>query len=122
MIEPKEALDWGMINRVVSTGTAYGQAVNLAKEIVKFPQECLRADRESTLHATFNSHNLEEAMGFESENAAKVLTTEAVQGAKKFTAGLGRSGKFNVNTVAEPQQWQKELEQLKNKALVVDES
>ena len=31
------------------------------------------------------------AMSFESENSASVLTTEAVQGAKKFTAGWGRS-------------------------------
>ena len=34
----QEALEWGLANRVCSTGTAYGQAVNLAKEIVKFPQ------------------------------------------------------------------------------------
>jgi len=101
MIEPKEALDWGLANRVVSTGTAFGQAVNLAKEIVKFPQECLRADRESALHATFSSQNIDEAMSFESENSAQVLTTEAIIGAKKFTAGLGRSGKFNVNQVKE---------------------
>ena len=53
LLEPKEALDWGLANRVVTTGTAFGQALNLAKEIVKFPQECLRADRESTLYATY---------------------------------------------------------------------
>jgi len=35
--------------------------------------------------------------------SASVLTTEAIQGAKKFTAGWGRSGKFNVNKVAEPE-------------------
>lgn len=40
-------------------------------------------------------------MSFESENSAQVLTTEAIIGAKKFTAGLGRSGKFNVNKVKE---------------------
>jgi len=101
LLEPKEALDWGLANRVVSTGTAFGQAVNLAKEIVKFPQECLRADRESALHATFSAQNIDEAMSFESENSARVLTTEAIIGAKKFTAGLGRSGKFNVNQVKE---------------------
>jgi len=101
MVEPKESLEWGLVNRVVSTGTAFGQAVNLAKEIVKFPQECLRADRESALHATFSAQNIDEAMSFESENSAKVLTTEAIIGAKKFTAGLGRSGKFNVNQVKE---------------------
>ena len=53
IIEPKEALEWGLANRVVTTGTAFGQALNLAKEIVKFPQECLKADRESTIYATY---------------------------------------------------------------------
>lgn len=115
LVEPKEALEWGLANRVVSTGTAFGQAVNLAKEIVKFPQECLRADRESALHATFSARNLDEALSFESENSAQVLTTEAIVGAKKFTAGLGRSGKFNVNQVAEKENWQKEFEEMKKK-------
>jgi len=113
LLEPAECLSWGLANRVVAGGTAYGQALNLAKEIVKFPQECLRADRQSALHATFSANTIEEAMSFESENSAAVLTTEAIQGAKKFTAGLGRSGKFNVNSAAEPQEWQKELEELK---------
>ena len=53
LLDPKEAFDWGLANRVVTTGTAFGQALNLAKEIVKFPQGCLRADRESSLYATF---------------------------------------------------------------------
>ena len=53
LLEPREALDWGLANRVVSSGTAFGQAMNLAKEIVKFPQECLRADRDSAIYAAF---------------------------------------------------------------------
>ena len=82
---------------------AFGQAMNLAKEIVKFPQDCLRADRDSALHAAYSARSLEDAMSFESENSARVLTTEAIAGAKKFTAGLGKHGKFNVNQVAEKQ-------------------
>ena len=70
---------------------------NLFQEIVKFPQECLRCDRESAYHATFSAKDMDSAMEFESENAAKVLTTEAILGAKKFMAGSGRGGKFNVN-------------------------
>ena len=39
----------------------FGQAVNLAKEIVKFPQECLKVDRASAYNSTFrlisNNHN-----------------------------------------------------------------
>jgi len=115
LIEPKEALDWGLANRIVATGTAYGQAVNLAKQIVKFPQECLRADRESALYATFSSKSAEDSLEFESQNAAQVLTTESIQGAKKFMAGLGRGAKFNVNKVTEMEEWQKELEEMKNK-------
>lgn len=115
MLQPKEALDWGVANRIVATGTAYGQAVNLAKEIVKFPQDCLRVDRNSAYNATFSAKNLEDAMEFESQNAANVLTTEAIEGAKKFAAGLGRGGKFNVTSVKEQTDWQKELEDMKKK-------
>jgi len=115
LLDPREALDWGLANRVCSNGTALGIAVNLAKEIVKFPQECLRADRESTLNASYSARNLEEAMNYESENSAAVLTTEAIEGAKKFTAGWGRSGKFNVNKVGEAEDWEKEFEELKKR-------
>lgn len=115
LVEPKEACDWGLVNRVVATGTAFGQAFNMAKEIVKFPQDCLRCDRESAYHATFSATDMESALQYESEHAAKVLTTEAILGAKKFSAGYGRSGKFNVNTVNESTSWQKELEDMKKK-------
>merc|ERR1712083_1282727 len=84
------ALDWGLANRVCTTGTAYGQAVNLAKEIVKFPQDCLLADRGSAIYAAYDARSREEAMDYETEHSASVLTTEAIQGAKKFTAGWGR--------------------------------
>jgi len=115
MIEAKEAHEIGLANRVVSTGTGYGQAVNLAKELVKFPQACLRADRTSALHAIYSGKTVEDDMSFESQNAAHVLTTEAVAGAKKFMSGMGRSGKFNVNTIAPPEDWQKEFSEMKKK-------
>ena len=101
IIEPKEAHEWGLANRVVTTGTAFGQALNLAKEIVKFPQECLKADMESTIYATYSAKYLSQALNFETEHSARVLTTEAIIGAKKFAAGLGKHGKFNVNEVSE---------------------
>lgn len=115
LIEAKEAHEMGLANRVVSTGTGFGQAVNLAKELVKFPQECLRADRESAIHSTFSGKTIDYDLSFESENAAHVLTTEAVAGAKKFMSGMGRSGKFNVNTIAPPEDWQKEFSEMKKK-------
>ena len=48
-----------------------------------------------------SAQNLDEALSFETENSAKVLTTEAIVGAKKFAAGLGKHGKFNVNQITE---------------------
>ena len=101
LVEPKEALDWGLANRVVSSGTAFGQAMNIAKEIVKFPQECLRADRQSSLYASYSAKNMEDALNYETEHSAAVLTTEAIAGAKKFAAGMGKHGKFNVNQINE---------------------
>lgn len=37
---------------------------------------------------------------------------ESIRGAKKFMAGMGKHGKFNVEPVAEKQDWQVELEEM----------
>lgn len=44
-----EALRIGLVNRIVATGTALGQAVNLAFSIAKFPMASLQHDRNATL-------------------------------------------------------------------------
>src|SRR3954462_1732297 len=44
-----EALRMGLANRLVPKGEARAQAVALAKDISRFPQTCLRADRLSAL-------------------------------------------------------------------------
>ena len=75
--------------------------MNIAKENVKFPQECLRADRQSSLYASYSAKNMEDALNYETEHSAAVLTTEAIAGAKKFAAGMGKHGKFNVNQINE---------------------
>ena len=48
-----------------------------------------------------SAKNIDDALTFETEQSAKVVTTEAIAGAKKFAAGLGKHGKFNVNQIAE---------------------
>lgn len=45
----EEALSWGLVDRVVSPGTARDAAENLAQQIARFPQAALRADRYSAL-------------------------------------------------------------------------
>ena len=48
-----------------------------------------------------SAKNIDDALTYETEQSAKVVTTEAIVGAKKFAAGLGKHGKFNVNQIAE---------------------
>ncbi|XP_042240110.1 mevalonyl-coenzyme A hydratase sidH-like [Homarus americanus] len=96
-IKGKEALEWGLANRLVACGTAVGQAVNLAQSLVKFPQECMLADRASALHATFSAKSLQESLQFESENGIPIILKESVLGAQKFIGGVGRHGKFNLD-------------------------
>lgn len=120
MVEAKEAMQMGLVNRVAKVGTAYGQAVQLATEIARLPQECLRADRLSAYHATFASKSLEDSLQFESDNAIHVISQESLEGAKKFVKGLGRSGKFNVNPAVEKEQWEVEHETMKREANEAD--
>ncbi|XP_045114002.1 probable enoyl-CoA hydratase [Portunus trituberculatus] len=72
-IKAKEALEWGIANRLVACGTAIGQAVKMAQELLKFPQECMLADRASVYNAVFNAKSLQEALQFEHENGCPVI-------------------------------------------------
>lgn len=93
-INAKEALDFGIANRLVACGTALGQAVKLADSLEKFPPECLLADRESVFYSAYSAKNYDDALNFEAENGQKVLIKESVQGAQKFVTGIGRHGSF----------------------------
>lgn len=95
-VSAKEALDIGLANRVVSCGTALGQAISLANNIAKFPQRCVQVDRASAYNATFGGDSLRDALAFEKDRGKCVLALESVQGAKKFISGIGRHGSFNL--------------------------
>ena len=88
-------------------------AMNIARQLVKFPQECMRADRASAIYATFASDSLESSLQYESDHALHVITKESIQGAKKFSSGLGKHGKFNVTPAMEPMGWQEEFSEMK---------
>lgn len=92
-VKAKEALDIGLANRLVKTGTAREEAEQLAKQIASFPQTCLRNDR----HSAYEQYDLslEEALLREYQLGKQTLESgEAFDGAAKFTSGLGRSGSF----------------------------
>ncbi|XP_071102843.1 putative enoyl-CoA hydratase [Haliotis cracherodii] len=92
-----EAKEIGLANRVVSAGTAVEEAVQLAKDIAKFPQECMLTDRRSAYYSSFTAKNTLDAFQFEYENGIKVVAKESVKGAQRFVKGSGKHGSFNMD-------------------------
>jgi len=84
-----EALAMGLANRVVPAGRALSAAQELAADLARLPQSCLRSDRLSVLEQ--ESMAEEVAMSNEVRRGLPVLG-EAVAGAARFAAGAGRHG------------------------------
>jgi len=89
----EEALQIGLANRVVETGTARPAAEALAKELARFPQRCLLSDRRSAY----------EQVGLSWKDALKnefrlgletIQSGETLEGADRFRQGAGRQGTF----------------------------
>jgi len=88
----EEALAIGLANRVVPRGRARAEAEELALQISRFPQSCLRGDRLSVYEQW--SLDLEAALANEHRLGMDAATTEARNGAQRFAAGAGRHGNF----------------------------
>jgi enoyl-CoA hydratase len=88
-VDAQEAWVIGLANRVVPKGEARQQAEELAAELAKLPQQCMRADRLSMLNQWGRSEA--EAMDFEFGSMSKVAA-ESLEGAARFAAGAGRHG------------------------------
>jgi len=85
-----EALDIGLVNRVVPTGTALAAAHALAAEIAGHPQVCLRSDRASLLGQW--GLDEQEALAEELRHGLVPLREESLPGAARFVGGAGRHG------------------------------
>ncbi|WP_433430769.1 crotonase/enoyl-CoA hydratase family protein [Nonomuraea sp. CA-141351] len=90
-VEGREAYEWGLANRLVPDGTARRHAEELAREVARFPQTCLRGDRLSALEQYGLGE--EEAMRNELRHGL-VSLPDAVGGAARFASGAGRHGDF----------------------------
>ncbi|TDD05230.1 crotonase/enoyl-CoA hydratase family protein [Nonomuraea deserti] len=91
-VEGREAYAWGLANRLVPDGTARRHAEELARDIARFPQACLRGDRLSALEREGLAE--EEAMRNEVRHGL-VSLPDAAAGAARFAAGAGRHGAFD---------------------------
>jgi enoyl-CoA hydratase len=92
-VSATEALSFGLVNRLVPIGSARQAAYELASQLSRFPQLCMRVDRTSVYRQW--GAGLEAALAFEGVEGEGPLREEARAGAARFTRGLGRSGDFN---------------------------
>jgi enoyl-CoA hydratase len=92
-VSGEEALRMGLANRLVAKGLALEAAVQLAHELTRFPQRCLRSDRLSAYEQWSLPYDL--ALRNELRRGLEIIQSgEMVAGATAFAHGLGRHGAF----------------------------
>lgn len=86
-----EAYEMGLVNRVVAPGAALQAAIELADQLAKLPQTCLRSDRASAIAQWELAEG--EAMAYETRVGIETLVSgEGIEGAGRFASGAGRGG------------------------------
>jgi enoyl-CoA hydratase/carnithine racemase len=91
-VAAREALDMGLVNRVVPDGDSRAAAETLAHELASLPQTCLREDRLSLLE----QEGLDEPAALANELGHGVRSLEDAQaGLERFRAGAGRHGSLH---------------------------
>jgi len=88
-----EALQFGLVNRVVEDGRALDAALILAGEIAAFPQTCMRSDRLSSLEQ-WELSDVEAITNEIARGLATIGSGETLAGASRFAGGEGRHGAF----------------------------
>ena len=91
-VEAREALQMGLVNRVVPNGKSREAAVKLAHQLAAFPQTCLQGDRMSAIEQYDMA--FEQALANEFKHGLRSLEKEARTGAVRFAKGAGRHGHF----------------------------
>lgn len=92
-VHADEALQMGLVNRVVPPGQARQAAEELARQLAQFPQACMRSDRLSAYE--------QEGMGFaaalsnEFQHGLQTIQASGLAGVQRFVQGVGRHGAFN---------------------------
>ena len=95
-VSAEEAHHIGLVNRLAEPGQALEEAKSLALQIAKFPQTCLRNDRQSAYQQWGMSES--DAMKNEFNLGMDVIRSgETVTGAGQFAQGVGRHGQFQDN-------------------------
>jgi enoyl-CoA hydratase/carnithine racemase len=89
-----EARAMGLANRLTNSGEALAGALELAHQLSRFPQRCLRSDRLSSYRQW--SLDLDLALAEETRLGLEVIRSgETREGASRFAGGAGRHGDFS---------------------------
>lgn len=91
-VSAAECLKIGLCEKVVPRGQARQAAEDLAGQIARYPQACVRADR----RAVYLQYGLAERQALEVEwtNCEGIFEREGSAGARRFAEGGGRHGTF----------------------------
>lgn len=90
-VEGPEALEMGLVNRLVEPGEALQEAFELARRLSALPQACLRNDRRSAIEQW--DLPTEEAVANEARLGLETIASgEPMEGAQSFKGGAGRHG------------------------------
>jgi enoyl-CoA hydratase len=93
-VAAKEALEFGLANRICGRGKALEVALELANKLCEFPQVCMRSDRLSAME----QWDLTESVATKNEvkrGLEVIMSGETVNGAKYFLTGKGKHGSFD---------------------------
>ncbi|MDH4278655.1 MAG: crotonase/enoyl-CoA hydratase family protein [Acidimicrobiia bacterium] len=91
-VSGQEALDFGLVNRLVEPGESLTAAIELGRQLADLPSRCLRSDRLSA-HDQWNL-DLGSALSREMDlGLATIRSGETRAGAARFAAGAGRHGR-----------------------------
>ena len=88
-----EALNMGLVNRVVEKGQSRAAAEEIARAVAQFPQICMRGDRLSS-YEQFDL-TFEKALANELNHGMEALRAGSRSGAERFASGAGRHGSFD---------------------------
>ncbi len=91
-VTAEECLRIGLCEYLVPDGEVRQTAEDLARDIARFPQVCVRADRRSAIKS--QGLPIRDALIQEWYNGREALVKDGIAGATRFKDGLGRHGDF----------------------------
>lgn len=91
-VPAQECLGIGLAARLAPEGKARDVAEQLAHEIARFPQACVRSDRAAVYRA--HGKHIRDGLRAEWETSKDIVVKEGIAGAARFSSGKGRHGDF----------------------------